>query len=89
MGGSAGDRPNRCVVGGQDLSPAELCAARTSLGLSRQQLADALRLPKWGFQSVGDWENGTRPIPGPVQVALELMLQMAAAPRFVTIPRLK
>lgn len=71
------------------MTPVALQAARERLGLTRQQLADALRLPKWGFQSVGDWENGRRAIPGPVQVALELMLQQANGPRFITIPRLK
>ena len=28
---------------------------------------------KWGFQTVGMWERGESPIPGPVQVAMECL----------------
>lgn len=30
---------------------------------------------KWGWQTVGRWARGELPVPGPVQAAIELMLQ--------------
>jgi transcriptional regulator with XRE-family HTH domain len=48
--------------------------ARARLGLTQRQLAERLRMGKWGFQSVAKWEKGEVPIPGPVQVAVEYML---------------
>ena len=55
------------------MTPADLRAARKSLGLTQHALAKALRMGKSGWQSVGRWESGETPIPGPVQVAVEFL----------------
>lgn len=55
------------------MTPADFRAARKALGLTQHELAEALRMGKWGFQTVGKWERGEVPVPGPVSVALELM----------------
>ena len=52
----------------------DLLAARTALGLTQHALARELRMGKSGWQSVNAWEKGHRPIPGPVQVAVEAMM---------------
>lgn len=60
------------------MDPAELRTAMRTLGLTQHTLAEALRMGKWGFQSVGKWCRGEVPVPGPVQVALEMLLERAA-----------
>lgn len=55
------------------MTPDEFRTARKSLGLTQHALAEALRMGKWGFQTVAKWEKGEAPIPGPVSVAIELM----------------
>lgn len=67
------------------MTPSDLRTARKTLGLTQHGLAGALRMGKWGFQSVAKWEKGEIPIPGPVQVAVELMLDKA---QWVDIPRI-
>lgn len=57
------------------MTPANLRTARKRLGLTQHGLAEALRMGRWGFQSVAKWEKGEIPIPGPVAVAVELMLE--------------
>ena len=55
--------------------PSTLKSARKTLGLSQKGLAEALRLsPKNGDRSVRIWEAEGNTVPGPVQVAVELML---------------
>lgn len=56
------------------MTPAELTAARQALGLSKEQLAQALRLRGRGLRSVQRWEAPGGEVPGPVQVAVEGML---------------
>jgi len=57
------------------LTPADLRAAMKQLGLTQHTLAEELRMGRWGFQSVGKWVRGEVPIPGPAQVAVELLLE--------------
>ncbi len=57
------------------MTHADLRTARKRLGLTQKGLAKALRMGKWGWQSVAKWEKGETDVPGPVQVALELMLE--------------
>lgn len=57
------------------MTPAEFRAARNSLGLSQHALAEALRMGKSGWQSVGRWEKDGNTIPGPVQVAMECLVK--------------
>lgn len=64
--------PTFCVV-----TPAQLKNARRELGLSAAKLAAALRLGANGGRTVRRWEDATNPIPGPVQVAVEMMLERA------------
>ena len=53
----------------------EVKSARTQLGLSQQQLADALELsPDHGRRAVGRWEDGSKPVSGPAAVAIRYML---------------
>lgn len=56
------------------MTPADFRTARKRLKLTQKGLAERLRMGKWGWQSVAKWERGEIPVPGPVQVALELML---------------
>lgn len=57
------------------MAPADLRAARKTLGLSQHGLAEALRMGKSGWQSVGRWEKDGNTIPGPVQIAVECLLR--------------
>lgn len=67
------------------MTPAEFRAARKALGFTQHGMADALRMGKWGFQSVAKWEKGEVPVPGPVAVAMELLLERE---RWVEVERL-
>ncbi len=51
--------------------------ARKRLGLTQHGMAEALRMGRWGFQSIGKWEKGEVPVPGPVQVAMGYLLAAA------------
>ena len=56
--------------------PDEVKAAREALGMTQLELADALRLDRpYGKDVVRSWETGRRPITGPAQVAILLMLR--------------
>ena len=57
------------------MTPAELREARKALGLTQHGLARALRMGKNGYQSVIRWEKDGNTIPGPVQVAVEAMME--------------
>ena len=57
------------------MTPADLRAARQTLGLSAAKLAVVLRLGACGARTVRRWEAGDSSIPGPVEVALELLLE--------------
>ena len=59
------------------MTPADLRTARKALGLTQKGLAEALRMGEWGWQTVAKWEadSNTRGVPGPVQVAVEGMLE--------------
>lgn len=46
-------------------------AAQLRLGLTNQAMADALKV---SLRAVEMWRQGARPIPGPVEVAISLML---------------
>jgi DNA-binding transcriptional regulator YiaG len=54
------------------MTGAEFKAARVAMGLTREQLAEALESD---FRTIRRWENEERAIPGPARVALRLMLQ--------------
>jgi DNA-binding transcriptional regulator YiaG len=56
------------------VTPADLRSARKRLGLTQKGLAGALRMGTHGWQSVSKWERDGSAIPGPVQVAVELLL---------------
>lgn len=61
------------------MTPADLRAARKALGLTQAGLAKLLRLSeKNGSRSVRIWEAEGNTVPGPVQVAVELMLEQSA-----------
>jgi DNA-binding transcriptional regulator YiaG len=51
--------------------------ARQKLGLTQEGLADALMLTgPYGKDTVRSWESGRRPISGPAQVAISLMVKL-------------
>ena len=58
------------------MTPDQFRLARKQLGLTQHAMAEALRMGRWGFQSVAKWEKGETAIPGPAQVAVELLLAM-------------
>jgi DNA-binding transcriptional regulator YiaG len=53
------------------VSPADVRAARERLGMTTQQLAEALECT---VRTVQFWESGERNVPGPARVAMRLML---------------
>lgn len=57
------------------MTPADLRSARKRLQLTQKGLATALRMGKHGWQSISKWERDGGTVPGPVQVAVELMLR--------------
>jgi DNA-binding transcriptional regulator YiaG len=59
------------------MSPADLRNARKRLGLTQRGLAEALSMGSHGWQSVSKWEsdNNERGVPGPVSVAVQLLLE--------------
>jgi DNA-binding transcriptional regulator YiaG len=58
------------------VTPADIKEARLKLGLTQAQLAAALNLSEpYGKDVVRSWESGRRPISGPAQVAITLMLK--------------
>ena len=59
------------------MTPADLRTARKALGMTQHDLATALRMGKWGFQTVSVWERDGSTVPGPVQIAVEAMLEKA------------
>lgn len=56
------------------MTPADLTAARRALGLTQTALAQALRLRGRGLRSVQRWEAPGGEVPGPVQVAVEMLM---------------
>jgi DNA-binding transcriptional regulator YiaG len=59
------------------MTPADFRTARRALGLTQHQMAEALRMGKHGWQSVSRWERDGSTVPGPVQIAVEAMLEKA------------
>jgi DNA-binding transcriptional regulator YiaG len=67
-------RPN-LQIGPHCMTPAELKAARKALGMTQSEFADALLLsPKNGGRTVRVWESEGSTIPGPVQIAVNCLL---------------
>lgn len=62
------------------MTPADFRAARKALGLTQKQMAEALRMGKHGWQTISKWENDGSDIPGPVQVALDCLLNHRPTP---------
>jgi DNA-binding XRE family transcriptional regulator len=57
------------------MTPADFRHARKALGLTQTGMAEALRLsPANGSRSIRIWEKDGNTVPGPVQVAVSLML---------------
>jgi DNA-binding transcriptional regulator YiaG len=58
------------------MTPADFRNARKALGLSQKEMAKVLRLSeKNGDRSIRIWESEGNTVPGPVQVAVEFMLE--------------
>jgi len=59
------------------MQPEELREARAILGLTQQQLANALDLEStYSRDTVRAWEKGHRAITGPAGVAIRLMVEL-------------
>jgi transcriptional regulator with XRE-family HTH domain len=56
------------------MKPFQFRSARKGLGLTQHELAKSLGMGKWGFQSVGKWERGEKPIPYSIQLAVEALV---------------
>jgi len=54
------------------MTATEFKSAQSRLSLTNQSLADALHV---SLRAVEAWRQGTRPVPGPVEVALKLMVE--------------
>lgn len=59
------------------LEPDEIVRCRTSLGLSRDAFALALRMEN-GLQKVAAWEEGTLHVTGPESLAIEYLMYLHA-----------
>lgn len=59
------------------MTPNEVRASRRALGMTQDQLAQALRMGGDGKRAVRRWEAGDRSISGPASVAIEFMLEAA------------
>lgn len=59
------------------MTPDDLRAARKTLGMTQKKLAEALRMGKWGAQSVAKWEKGLLDVPGPITLGIEFLLKDA------------
>jgi len=57
------------------MTPADFRSARNALGLTQHQMAEALQMGKHGWQTISGWENGNRPIPGPVAIAVRCLVE--------------
>jgi len=66
-----GEDTDGIMFGYRSMTTDELKTAQSRLGLTNQALADALKV---SLRAVEMWRQGARPIPGPVEVALNLML---------------
>lgn len=53
----------------------QLRDARMSLGLSLHGMADRLRMGSRGADHLREMETGRRPVTGPIETAVELMLK--------------
>lgn len=60
------------------MSPASLRDARRELDLTQHGLAKALKMGRWGWQTISGWETGAKPIPGPIEIALDGLLARRA-----------
>lgn len=59
------------------MTPAELRTARKALCLTQKGLAEALRMGTHGWQTISKWENEGSAIPGPIEIAVECLLERA------------
>lgn len=60
------------------MNPDQVKAARKALGMTQQQLADALELSgENAAATIRSWESGRRPISGPARVAIRLLVEQA------------
>lgn len=58
------------------MTPSQFKKARFKLGLSQQEMADALRLKT--ARAIRHYESGDREISGPIQICIEEMLKKCA-----------
>lgn len=69
------------------MRPHELRAARLALSLTQNELGFALELDNEApHRTVRRWESGRTAIPGPVAVAVKLMLKAHRRPRSAVKP---
>lgn len=55
----------------------ELKECRKSLGLSLRELAALWEMGTTGHDSIRDWEEGKKPVPGPVGVLIRKMVEQS------------
>ena len=55
------------------MTPTEFAQCRRTLGLTQSELARLLRLAGSGARSIRHYEAGTKPVPGPVSVVLDIL----------------
>lgn len=62
--------------GVKGMTPADFRSARKRLGLTQKGMAEALRMGAHGWQTISAWEsdNDPRTAPGPVEVAVNCLL---------------
>ncbi len=58
------------------MTPSELRSARKVLGMTQYQLASALGMGRWAYQTLSKWENGDKPIPSDKAAAIRMLLRL-------------
>ena len=62
------------------MTPEEFKAAQARLGLTNKQTAGALRV---SLRTVEKWRQGSRSIPGPTEVVIELLERYEGAAKYL------
>lgn len=58
------------------MTPSDFRLARSTLGMTQHELASALGMGLWGWQSISKWENGSKPVPSDKETALMMLLEL-------------
>ncbi len=58
------------------MTPADFRSARYTLGMTQNELASALGMGKWAWQTISSWERGKKPIPTDKAASIRMLLEL-------------